>query len=123
MVSGVGTGLSMALLSITANNPQDPLQVVGMISFVVFFSVGYGPLLYIINSEIYPLAVRAKGMSVAMSVARFMSATVALTFLSFANVMTYRGAWATFAAMALTSVIFVYFCLPETRGKALEEAM
>merc|ERR1740123_1656212 len=107
MISGLGCALSMAILSASANTPGSNLQMVGMVGFVVFFSIGYGPLLYVFNGEIFPQAVRSKGISVAMSVARFMSASVSISFLSFVTLVTFRGAWATFALMALLGVVFV----------------
>jgi len=123
MISGLGCALSMAILSASANTPGNPLQAIGMVTFMVFFSIGYGPLLYVFNGEIFPQAVRSKGISVAMSVARFMSASVSINFLSFSNLVTLTGAWATFGVAALMSVVFVFLCLPETRGKALEDAL
>lgn len=123
MISGLGCALSMAILSASSDTPQSPMQLVGMVLFVASFSIGYGPLLYVFNGEIFPQSVRSKGISVAMSTARFMSASVSLSFLSLISLVTLSGAWAIFGAMALMSVFFVFFCLPETRGKTLEEAL
>jgi len=123
MISGLGCGVSMVMLSLSADQPQNPMQPIGMMCFMVSFSLGYGPLLYVFNGEIFPQAVRSKGMSVSMSVARFMSATVSLTFLSIVNVLTLKWTWAIFASMGFSSVAFVFLCVPETRGKALEEAV
>merc|ERR1719330_722941 len=121
MVSGLGMFLSMALLSSTSSNTRDASQVVGMFGFVVAFSIGYGPLLYIINAEIFPQAARSKGMSFVMSVARLLSATVSISFLTLSEGLTQRGSWGLFAAVAISSVVFVFLFLPETRGKSLEE--
>lgn len=121
MVGGLGMAASM--LCLASSNPLEPtafVEVLGLMGFVSFFSIGYGPLVYVFNGEIFPQAARSKGISVAMSVSRLLSSIVSLTFLSFVQLVTYRGAWSTYASMAMLGTLFVFCCVPETKGKSLE---
>ena len=49
------------------------------------------------------------------------SGTIALTFLSLSAAITPAGAYCLFAALALVACAFTARCVPETKGKSLEE--
>jgi hypothetical protein len=75
---------------------------------------------YLINSEIYPLRLRALGGSIAMTV-HFVnqygnSKAVPLMFLA----MTTGGTMFFFSAVTAVGLAWVWFFLPETSGKSLE---
>ena len=75
---------------------------------------------YLINSEIYPLRLRALGGSIAMTV-HFVnqygnSKAVPLMFLD----MTTGGTMFFFSAVTVVGLAWVWFFLPETSGKSLE---
>jgi hypothetical protein len=46
------------------------------------FSLGMGPVTWVVTSEIFPLSVRSKGVAFSMATNRLTSGTVAMTFLS-----------------------------------------
>jgi hypothetical protein len=72
-------------------------------------------------SEIYPLKIRGLAMSVATVMNWGSNLAVALTFLSLLRSL---GKPATFWLYALTGLlawVFSYFCVPETKGRTLEQ--
>ena len=57
----------------------------------------------------------------ATAVNRLVSGTVATSFLSLQNALTPTGAFMCFAVASLLSVVYIHFCVPETKGRSLEE--
>ncbi|XP_071694927.1 probable polyol transporter 6 [Rutidosis leptorrhynchoides] len=89
--------------------------------YVMFFSIGLGPITWVYSSEIFPLKLRAQGASIGVAVNRATNATVSMTFLSSTNAITIGGAFFLFAGMSVLAWIFFFFFCPETKGRSLEE--
>ncbi|CAN6329219.1 unnamed protein product [Urochloa humidicola] len=92
-----------------------------VVAFVVAFSVGLGPLAWVYSSEILPLRLRGQGAGLGTAMNRIMSGVVTMTFISLYQAITMAGAFYLYAAIAAASFVFVYVCLPETRGRNLED--
>ncbi|KAF2874247.1 MFS quinate transporter-like protein [Massariosphaeria phaeospora] len=92
-----------------------------MIYFSGFgWALGWNSIQYLINSEIYPLRLRALGGSIAMTF-HFVnqygnSKAVPLMFIS----MTTGGTMLFFSCVTALGLVWVWFFLPETTGKSLE---
>ncbi|EFJ26652.1 hypothetical protein SELMODRAFT_148545 [Selaginella moellendorffii] len=100
------------------------LVVIAMLAicgFMASFSIGFGPTVYVLTSEIFPLTLRARAMSLSIGMNRGISGTVALTYLSLAEALTTSGAFFVYASIAFASIVFIFFVVPETKGKSLEE--
>ncbi|KAL1299095.1 hypothetical protein HN51_043501 [Arachis hypogaea] len=121
-------GMTICLFSIGAT-----LSIFGQGSFVIalailfvcgnvaFFSVGLGPVCWVVTSEIFPLRLRAQASSLGFVGNRLCSGLVAMSFLSVARAITVAGTFFVFAAISGLAVLFVYFLVPETKGKSLEQ--
>ncbi|WVZ90379.1 hypothetical protein U9M48_036686 [Paspalum notatum var. saurae] len=92
-----------------------------IVAFVVTFSVGFGPLAWVYSSEVLPLRLRAPGAGLGTAMNRIMSGVVTMTFLSLYQAITMAGVFYLYAAIAAASFVFIYACLPETRGRSLED--
>lgn len=88
---------------------------------VAFFSVGIGPVCWVVSSEIFPLKLRAQASAIGAVGSRVSSGLVAMSFLSVCRAITVGGTFFVFAAISTLSVAFVYKCIPETKGKSLEQ--
>jgi len=97
------------------------LNCVGLFLFVGSFSLGLGPICWLFCSEILPVEVRAKGMTVACSANRIMSFAISMSFLSLSELISPAGCFFLFSMISLLSWVFIYFLVPETKGKTLEE--
>ncbi|KAJ7422117.1 solute carrier family 2 member 13 [Willisornis vidua] len=84
-------------------------------------NTGMGPMPWTVNSEIYPLWARSTGNACSSGVNWVFNVLVSLTFLHTAEYLTYYGAFFLYAGFAALGLIFIYGCLPETKGKKLEE--
>lgn len=105
----------------TSSQKHAAVGAIAMIYFSGFgWALGWNSIQYLINSEIYPLRLRALGGSIAMTF-HFInqygnSKAVPLMFIS----MTTGGTMMFFSIVTLIGLFWVYFCLPETTGKSLE---
>lgn len=97
------------------------LSICAVYTFVAFFSMGMGPIAWVYLSEIFPLRVRALGVGIGVGVNRVMNAAVSMSFISIYKAITIGGAFFMFAGFGVLSLVFIYFFLPETKGKSLEE--
>ncbi|KAI4322655.1 hypothetical protein L6164_022328 [Bauhinia variegata] len=88
---------------------------------VAFFSVGLGPVCWVLTSEIFPLKVRAQASAIGAVGNRVCSGIIAMSFLSISRAVTVGGTFFVFAAVSALAVVFVYTLVPETKGKSLEQ--
>ncbi|XP_057506294.1 probable polyol transporter 4 [Actinidia eriantha] len=100
-------GIGMAVLAVCGN--------------VAFFSVGIGPVCWVLTSEIFPLRLRAQATALGAVGNRVCSGLVAMSFLSVARAITVARTFFIFSAISALSVAFVYALVPETKGKSLEQ--
>ncbi|VFQ61805.1 unnamed protein product [Cuscuta campestris] len=88
---------------------------------VAFFSIGLGPVCWVLTSEIFPLKYRAQASAMGAVGNRVCSGVVAMSFLSVSRAITVGGTFFVFSAISAFAVAFTYALVPETRGKSLEE--
>lgn len=97
------------------------LAVLGLCSYVAFFSVGMGPINWVLTSEVFSSRLRAQAMGLGILVNRLASGVVSLSFLSLVDSISLSGTFGLFAFMGFLGIIFIYCLVPETKGKTLEE--
>jgi MFS family permease len=118
-VGAVGMGLAFLLPALSG--------IVGWIAigslmlYIAFFAVGLGPVFWLLISEIYPQEVRGAPMSIA-SVGNWASnLLVSLTFLSLVGAIGRPFTFWLYAVVGVAAIVFVYFLVPETKGRSLED--
>jgi sugar porter (SP) family MFS transporter len=97
------------------------LTVACLAAYMMLNCGSFGVCIWLINAEVYPLFVRGKGASVGAFSHWIFDLLVSLTTLS---LVTWLGATHTFwlyAAISVVALAFVYFLVPETMGKSLEQ--
>lgn len=103
------------------------IALLGVLGFVASFAFSWGPVVWVLLSEMFPNAVRSKIMSVAVAIQwvsnYFVSSTFPLLDKNTWLVEKFNHAFSfgLFALMAFLSMIFVYFLVPETKGITLEK--
>lgn len=125
-VSTIGMTLCLFLLSFTLTFlGQGTLGITLALLFVcgnvAFFSIGMGPVCWVLTSEIFPLRLRAQASALGAVGNRVCSGLVAMSFLSVSRAITVGGTFFVFSLVSALSVIFVYVLVPETSGKSLEQ--
>lgn len=96
--------------------------VIGLLFlYVGGYQIGFGPITWLVLSEIFPLAVRSPAMSVG-TLLNFGSNYVVGTLFELERASVGEPAlFGTFALVALVAVGFIYAKVPETRGLSLEQ--
>jgi SP family arabinose:H+ symporter-like MFS transporter len=97
--------------------------LIAILAFIAAFAMALGPIPWILCSEIFPMRVRGRAMSVATFTIWTSCYIVAQTF-PILNDSPAVGPALTFwiyAACSLAALLFVFFMVPETKGRSLEE--
>ena len=119
-----GMAISLCLLAAAFLLGSGPvlgyLTAGSLTAYIGCFAIGLGPVFWLLISEIFPMAIRARGMSAATIANWLANLVVALTFLDLADLMGHAGVFLLYAAMTLAGLAFAYVLVPETRGLSLE---
>lgn len=84
------------------------------------FSYSFGPIGWVLPSEIFTLAIRSKAISITTSTTWMCNFIIGLVTPDMLATIGW-GTYIFFAAFALLAFGFTYFFVPETRGKTLED--
>uniref|UniRef100_A0A7C9A0Q7 Major facilitator superfamily (MFS) profile domain-containing protein n=2 Tax=Opuntia streptacantha TaxID=393608 RepID=A0A7C9A0Q7_OPUST len=114
-------GLSLSLSLLGHESIGIRLALLFVCGNVAFFSVGIGPICWVLSSEIFPLRLRAQASGLGAVGSRVSSGLISMSFLSVTQAITVAGTFFAFAVVSALAVLFVYKCVPETKGKSLEE--
>ncbi|KAH7842419.1 hypothetical protein Vadar_005060 [Vaccinium darrowii] len=103
----------------TLNSVLAIIVVVLVCTFVSSFAWSWGPLGWLIPSEIFPLETRTAGFAFAVSTNMLFTFLIAQVFLSMLCTMR-AYIFFFFSAWILVMGIFVYFLVPETKGVPID---
>ncbi len=98
-----------------------------MLFFMAGFSFSWGPIVWVLLSEIFPNKIRGRAMSVAVAVMWISNYVVSWTFpmldkSTYLTGLFHHGfAYWVYGVMALLAAVFMWIWVPETKGKTLEE--
>ena len=90
--------------------------------FGICFVLSLGPIPNIVTAELMPTACRSYGMSVAVAVQWGTNAADAQGFPSLVAVFGTQGVLLCFAGATLCAWTWIFFSVPETKGRQLEES-
>ena len=97
------------------------LAIVCVITFIVFFSLGWGPLPWLLMSEIFPPRVRGVASGFVTLVNWVFVFIVTNSFHGMLGTLHEQGTFWFFAGFCFVSFLYTLFFVPETKGKTLEE--
>jgi hypothetical protein len=116
--------IALVLISLTffgTKGKGTGFAIFGLALYMSSFSIGMGPGAWLIPSEIFATSIRAKAMSVATFFNRITATLMATTFLSTAHAIGWGGFFLMLAGICVVVFAFLYFFLPETKGRSLED--
>ncbi|KAK6117123.1 hypothetical protein DH2020_049168 [Rehmannia glutinosa] len=93
--------------------------VILVCTFVMSFAWSWGPMGWLIPTEIYPIETRTSGFAIAVSTNMIFTFVIAQAFLSMCHFKAYIFFF--FSAWIVAMGLFVLFLLPETKGVPIEQ--
>lgn len=121
LIGAVGTGICLAgVAAIFATGLHGELLVWLLVTYIAFFSLSQGAVIWVYISEVFPNAVRAKGQGLGSFTHWIMNALISAIFPIMAKT---SGAipFVFFAAMMVVQFVVVLVFYPETKGVRLED--
>jgi SP family xylose:H+ symportor-like MFS transporter len=100
--------------------------VVAVVVYIAGFALSWGPVVWVLLSEIFPNSIKGKAMSIAVAAQWISNFFVTQSFKmvdgnSGLNVMFNHGfAYWVYGAMSVLAALFVLRYVPETKGRSLE---
>ncbi|VAI39228.1 unnamed protein product [Triticum turgidum subsp. durum] len=99
-----------------------PYVAVGaLLLYVGCYQLSFGPISWLMVSEIFPLRTRGRGISLAVLTNFGSNALVTLAFPPLQGYLGPANVFLLFAAISLLALLFVILNVPETKGLSLEE--
>ncbi|KAG0582204.1 hypothetical protein KC19_3G042200 [Ceratodon purpureus] len=118
--------VAVAVILATSLHGQTMSSALGWIAVVLIcvyvssFAWSWGPLGWLIPSEIFPLETRSAGQAITVSTNMLFTFLIAQVFLSMLCAFKW-GIFLFFAAWVVIMFFFTYFFIPETKGVPIEE--
>lgn len=106
------------------NHDMTSVSWLPLASFVIYimgFSLGFGPIPWLMMGEILPAKVRGPAASIATGFNWSCTFIVTKTFKDIISLIGTGGTFFTFAVICVAGLVFVIILVPETRGRSLEE--
>ena len=97
------------------------IAVGSLVTYIICFAMSLGPIGWILVSEVFPLKIRGIAMSICtvsnFAFNFFVVSSFPILLHRIGGAYTFWG----FGLVSLLCIIFVYFCVPETKGISLEK--
>ena len=97
------------------------VTVVALVVFISCFAFSLGPVTWTVINEIFPAHVRGRGVALATAVNWASAFLVSQFFLSLVDAIGSAAAFWLFGGFCVAGWVWIYFRVPETKGKSLEE--
>ncbi len=118
-----GAGMSLTLSFVTfayGDASQSVGLLIALMGYIAFFAATWGPVMWIVTSELYPTRIRGMAMSVSTAVSWM--CTIALgQFFPTLLANFGGGIFAAFGLISAVAAVFTFVYIPETKGKSLRE--
>jgi SP family sugar:H+ symporter-like MFS transporter len=100
--------------------------------YIAFFAISWGPVIWVLTGELFPLAIRSKSMSLAVSSNWLWNFGIGYATPYLVDKTTYGPTGIKAAGLGVKvffiwgstcagCLIFAWFCIPETKGLSLEQ--
>ncbi|EPS59382.1 hypothetical protein M569_15426, partial [Genlisea aurea] len=124
LIIGV-SGLAFSLLLLSAYykflGAFPFVAVAALLLYVGSYQISFGPISWLMVSEIFPLRTRGKGISLAVLTNFASNAVVTFSFSPLKELLGAENLFLLFGGISLLSLVFVVLFVPETKGLSLEE--
>lgn len=102
-------------------NAQKSVILTALFIYIGGYQVGFGPISWLLISEIFPLKVRGKAVSIAVVTNFFFNAVMAFLFPVELETIGSAGTFFLYGAILLAGIFYIHRYVPETKGFTLEQ--
>lgn len=116
-------GMALGMISLSILSFADEIGILALISIIVYtasFMMSWGPICWVLISEIFPNTIRAKAVAIAVLAQWLSNFIVSSTFPSLTE-WNIGKTYMIYAIFSILSLIFVWRYVPETKNKSLED--
>jgi len=114
-------GLGIFFASGAVQHAVGWLALACLLTYIMGFAVGLGPVFWLMISEIFPLQMRGPAMAVCSMFNWGFNFAISYTFLTLTDVITKQGTFWLYAFFGVCAVIFFATVVPETKDRSLEQ--
>ncbi|CAG9568745.1 unnamed protein product [Danaus chrysippus] len=100
---------------------NDWIPLLCVLVFTIAFSLGMSPISWLLIGELFPLEYRAFGSAMATAFSYLCAFVGVKTFVDFQQALGLHGAFWLYASISVGGLCFVVCCVPETKGRDLDE--
>ncbi|XP_050534174.1 facilitated trehalose transporter Tret1-like isoform X1 [Daktulosphaira vitifoliae] len=97
------------------------LPIASLVTYIIAFYVGYGPLPWAIMGEVFPANLKSIATSITASVCWFLGFLLCKNFNTMSAVFGMDYVFWLFGSFCIVALMFTVFVLPDTEGKTLQE--
>ena len=116
-------GMMIGMAALAALSFTGSIGIAALVFIIIYtasFMMSWGPICWVLISEIFPNTIRSQAVAVAVAAQWISNFLVSATFPSL-SAWSVGGTYCIYALMALASALFVWKWVPETKGRTLEE--
>lgn len=121
---GMGVSLLVMSLSMKFSNGSFTASIICVIAltlYIAFFSATWGPVMWVMIGEVFPLNIRGLGNSFSSVINWAANMVVSLTFPTLLNYFGTGSLFIGYGVICFVSIWFVHYKVFETRNRSLEE--
>ena len=118
----IGIGVSHLLAGLAYHTGQKGAPVLVLtLCAIACYAMTLAPLTWVLIAEIFPNRLRSLGVSAAVCALWISSFALTYSFPFINRSLGSAGSFFTYGAICLAGAVFVFFLVPETKGRTLEE--
>jgi len=123
LCGSLGMAVSLAYLVYTFLVPSANGigSLIAVLFYIGFFAASLAPVMWVVTSEIYPSRIRGTAMSLSTGISWLCTFLTVQFFPWILNNLGGSVAFGIFAIFSLIAFVFIWICIPETKGKSLEK--
>ncbi len=121
LIGSVGLIITLGLVARAFYSEQFAGVPVFLFAYIAFFAFSQGAVIWVFISEIFPNEVRGKGQSLGSFTHWIMAALISFSFPVIAEQFGGGPVFTFFTIMMILQLLFVWWVMPETMGRSLEE--
>jgi MFS transporter, SP family, galactose:H+ symporter len=123
-LTGMFVALTVMAYAFSQPHLSGSLAAIALVSMMVYvgcFAFSFGPILWLLIAEIFPLPVRGTGMSVSTLANWVGNFAVSQSFLTMVERLGSPATFGVYALLCIVTIVFVRAMVPETKQELLEQ--